>query len=39
MIKTNFIKLTAYQLGRAYRFLPAFIRPYFSMSKAFWLQK
>ena len=39
MFKTNFIKLTAYQLGRAYRFLPALIRPYFSMSKAFWLQK
>jgi rhamnosyltransferase len=39
LITTNFIKLTAYKLGLAYRFVPAFLRPYFSMSKAFWLQK
>ena len=36
LITTNFIKLTAYKLGLAYRFVPAFLRPYFSMSKAFW---
>jgi rhamnosyltransferase len=39
LITTNFIKLSAYKLGLAYRFVPAFLRPYFSMSKAFWLQK
>jgi len=36
LISTNFIKFTAYKLGLAYRFVPAFLRPYFSMSKAFW---
>jgi len=39
LITTNFIKLSAYKLGLAYRLVPAFLRPYFSMSKAFWLQK
>ena len=39
LIKTNFIKLIAYKLGLTYRFLPEFIRPYLSMSKAFWLKK
>jgi rhamnosyltransferase len=39
LITTNFIKLTAYKLGLAYRFVPAFLRPYFSMSKAFWSKK
>jgi hypothetical protein len=39
LITTNFIKLSAYKLGLAYRLVPAFLRPYLSMSKAFWLQK
>jgi len=39
LITTNFIKLSAYKLGLAYRLVPAFLRPYLSMSKAFWQQK
>jgi rhamnosyltransferase len=39
LITTNVIKLTAYKLGLAYRLVPTFIRPYFSMSKAFWSKK
>jgi rhamnosyltransferase len=39
LITTNFIKLTAYKLGFAYRFVPAFLRPSLSMSKAFWSKK
>ena len=36
LVTTNVIKLTAYKLGLAYRFVPSFLRPYFSMSKTFW---
>ena len=39
LIQTNAIKLTAYKMGQSYRLFPHFMRPYLSMSKAYWLQK